>query len=74
MSRRIFSGPRTRDNRLKRGLRVEPVAITVGRSAYSIHEYERGRVVPSLAVLAALADLYDCSVDSFFEEVADDAA
>lgn len=70
---RVFSGARSRQLRVNAGLRTEAVAIHVHRSWYSIAEYERGRVIPSTPVLVALADLYDCTLDAFFEEVRDAA-
>jgi transcriptional regulator with XRE-family HTH domain len=72
--RRVFSGALSRQLRLDTGLRTEVVAIHIGRSWYSVAEYERGRVTPSTPVLVALADLYGCAIDAFFEEARDAAA
>jgi len=68
---RRFSGAHSRQKRLDVGLRAEKVALEIGRSWYSIKEYEHGRVVPSTSVLIALADLYGCAVDDLLEEVSD---
>jgi transcriptional regulator with XRE-family HTH domain len=71
---RIFSGPRLREARKSAGLSVEQLAISVCRSAYSVHEYQRGRVTPSVATLAALADTLGCTVDDLLTEETADAA
>ncbi|WP_216587529.1 helix-turn-helix domain-containing protein [Streptomyces brasiliscabiei] len=71
---RIFSGPRLRNARKSAGLSPEHLAISVGRSSYSIREYEMGRVTPSVATLAALADLLDLAVDDLLDEEVDRAA
>jgi transcriptional regulator with XRE-family HTH domain len=71
---RCFSGRRLRDERVSAGLSPEHIAIAVQRSAYSVREYEWGRVTPSVTTLARIADLLDCPIDRFFEEVADVAA
>ncbi|MFD9444255.1 helix-turn-helix domain-containing protein [Streptomyces sp. NPDC060006] len=71
---RIFSGPRLREARKSAGLSVEHVAIGVGRSTYTIREYEMGRVNPSVATLAALADTLDRTVDDLLDEETANAA
>ncbi|NJP73806.1 helix-turn-helix transcriptional regulator [Streptomyces sp. C1-2] len=71
---RYFSGPRLREARKSAGLSPEHLAISVGRSSYSIREYEMGRVTPSVTTLAALADTLGCTVDDLLgEEVANAA-
>lgn len=70
---RKFSGARCRQLRHDAGLRAENVAIAINRSYYSIVEYEYGRAIPSVPVLIALADFYDCPVDDLLEEVTDAA-
>jgi len=70
-ARRKFSGARSRKKRLDAGLRAETVALEIGRSWYSLREYECGRVVPSTQTLIDLADLYNCAVDDLLEEAAD---
>ena len=70
---RRFSGARCRQKRSDAGVRAETVAIAINRSYYSVLEYERGRVIPSLSTAIGLADFYDCPVDDLLEE-ADDAA
>lgn len=60
---RSFSGRALRDARIAAGLRPEHVAVRVNRSAYSIIEYEAGRVTPSLPVAVALATVLGCPLD-----------
>ncbi|MGW3408084.1 helix-turn-helix domain-containing protein [Streptomyces sp. NPDC000888] len=71
---RIFSGPRLREARKSAGLSPEHLAISVGRSTYTIREYELGRVTPSVATLAALADTVGLTVDYLLTEEAANAA
>lgn len=65
---RQFSGRRLREARKSAGISPEQLAISVGRSAYSIHEYELGRATPIVAVLAAIADALGRPVDDLFAE------
>ena len=58
-----FDGTNLREARTAAGLRPEQVALAIGRSVYSVHEYERGRVSPPANVLVDLAELYGCTVD-----------
>lgn len=71
---RYFSGPRLREARKSAGISSEQLAISVGRSFYSIREYEMGRVTPSVATLAALADTVGRSVDDLLTEETANAA
>jgi transcriptional regulator with XRE-family HTH domain len=71
---RIFSGPRLREARKSAGLSPEQLAVNIGRSFYSVREWELGRVTPSVATLAALADIVGCTVDELLDEEAADAA
>ncbi|HEY9409929.1 MAG TPA: helix-turn-helix transcriptional regulator [Jiangellaceae bacterium] len=65
---RQFSGRRLREARTTSGIPVELLALTVGRSAYSIHEYELGRVTPPINVLARIADALGRPVDDLLTE------
>ncbi len=69
MARR-FSGPQLRAARIAAGIQPERIALDVRRSAFTIHEYETGRVVPPTQIVAALADALGLTVDDFFEQVA----
>lgn len=71
---RSVSGPRLREARKSAGLSAEQLAISVGRSAYSIHEYELGRVTPGTAVLIAIADTLGRSIDDLLDEEVSNAA
>lgn len=71
---REFSGEKLRSARMTAGLRPEQLAFHVGRSVYAVHEYERGRARPSVAVLARIADKLAVPIDALFvEAVATDA-
>lgn len=70
---RQFSGPRLKKVRLRVGKPLEQVALDIGRSAYSVQEYERGRVVPPSSVLPLLADALGCAVDDLFDVPVDAA-
>ncbi|MEU0660267.1 helix-turn-helix domain-containing protein [Streptomyces lavendulocolor] len=65
---RNFSGRRLREARKSAGISAEQLAINVGRSAYSIHEYELGRVTPGVTVLIAIADALGRPVDDLLTE------
>ncbi len=52
---RMFSGRRLREVRVAAGVPTERLALDLGRSSYSIHEYERGRVLPPVNVLSQAA-------------------
>jgi transcriptional regulator with XRE-family HTH domain len=71
---RSFSGQRLRETRKAAGTSIEQLAITIGRSAYSIQEYQRGRVTPPVHVIAAIADTLGCTVDDLLTEEVADAA
>ncbi|WP_151478887.1 helix-turn-helix domain-containing protein [Streptomyces albicerus] len=65
---RSFSGRRLRKTRKAAGVSVERLALSIGRTSYSIHEYELGRVTPPINVLAAIADIIGSSVDDLLDE------
>ncbi len=67
MEARCFSGARLREARTAAGYRPEQLALRIGRSVYSIHEYERGRVCPPTEVIARLADTLDVDADELHE-------
>jgi transcriptional regulator with XRE-family HTH domain len=71
---RYFSGPRLREARKSAGLSPEQLAVNIGRSFYSVREWELGRVTPSVATLAAIADTVGCTVDDLLTEEAANAA
>ncbi len=63
MALTVISGPQLKALRLRAGLSTERVALAIGRSAYSIQEYERGRVHPPVHVLLSLAEVFGCSLN-----------
>ncbi len=71
---RHFSGQRLRDIRKAAGISTEQLAISIGRSAYSIHEYQRGRVTPPTGIIVAIADTLGCTIDDLLTEEAANAA
>lgn len=58
-----FDGHNLREARIAAGLRPESVALAIGKSVYTIHEYERGRVTPPADAIAALSRLLGVSAD-----------
>jgi transcriptional regulator with XRE-family HTH domain len=60
-------GPRLRAVRQAAGLSPEQIGVAVRRSALTVLAYERGTVLPSAAMVAALADAIGCSVEELFE-------
>lgn len=72
---RVFSGRRLGARRREAGLSREQLARQVGRSVFSVVDYERDRADPSIGVLAALADALDVPMEALFDEaVSADAA
>lgn len=71
---RHVSGRRLREARKSAGISAEQLAISVGRSAYSIHEYELGRVTPGTAVLIAIADTLGRPIDDLLDETEETAS
>jgi transcriptional regulator with XRE-family HTH domain len=57
------SGPRLRAARQAAGLRLEKVAVEIGRSYNTVRQYESGVQRPPSNVLVALAELYGVSVE-----------
>ncbi|QDN81817.1 helix-turn-helix transcriptional regulator [Streptomyces sp. S1A1-7] len=71
---RNFSGQRLRAVRKAAGISVERLALDIDRSAYSIFEYERGRVTPPINVIAAIADALGRPIEDLLTEEAAHAA
>lgn len=61
-----FCGPRLREARIAAGLRPEQLALHIGRSVYSVHEYERGRVHPSTESVHQIAETLNRPAGWFF--------
>ncbi|MFJ5306130.1 helix-turn-helix domain-containing protein [Streptomyces sp. NPDC088350] len=65
---RYFSGQLLRESRKAAGVSIEQLAISTGRSAYSIQEYQRGRVTPPVNVIAAMADVLGRPIEALLED------
>ena len=65
-----FSHQRLREIRQERDISREQLAVSVGRSYPSIHHYESGGTVPSIAVAERLAEALGVPVSDLFEEAA----
>lgn len=61
-----FSAQRLTSARKAAGLSPEHVAIAVGRSAFTVREWERGRVIPPTSLLGPIATLLGISVGALF--------
>lgn len=62
---RFPAGPCLRQARIDAGLSVEEVALAVGRSSFTVHSYELGRVEPPLHVLSIIARMVGRTLDTF---------
>jgi ribosome-binding protein aMBF1 (putative translation factor) len=75
---RYFAPQRLRDARIAAGLSPERLALAVERSVFVVHDYERGRALPSVTVLGRLAHVLAVPIDDLFatsdEEVGAGAA
>jgi len=65
---RHFSGQRLRQERTAAGISIERLALAIDRSAYSVQEYERGRVRPPVNVLSRIASVLGCTVDALLDD------
>jgi transcriptional regulator with XRE-family HTH domain len=65
---RTFSGSRLRNARIAAGLSPEQLAVNIGRSVYSIHSYEIGRVSPPVSVLSQIAHALGVDISDLFGE------
>jgi DNA-binding XRE family transcriptional regulator len=62
-----FSPSRFKELREAAGLTRTAVGYAAGRSEQSVWLWERGKVTPSLDVLAQVAVLIGCQVDDFLD-------
>jgi len=65
---RVFSSERLKARREAAGYTRAQVAIAVWRSWGAIYQFETGLLTPGSEALVAMADLFDCAIDDFFEE------
>lgn len=70
---RQFSSHRLRERRQAAGLQREELALLVHRTAGAVYALERGHSLPSVGVLAALADALQCPVDDLFDDIPEPA-
>jgi ribosome-binding protein aMBF1 (putative translation factor) len=63
-----FAPERLRRTRRAAGMTPEHLAIAIGRSSYSVRDYEVGRITPPTAIVARLATALGCPVASLFAE------
>jgi transcriptional regulator with XRE-family HTH domain len=74
---KVLFGQRIKEIRESRGLSVLAVQsalfqIGLPVSEQSWRNWERGRSLPAVTIIADLATVLDCSVDEFFERVSSD--
>jgi DNA-binding XRE family transcriptional regulator len=65
---RIFSSERLKAERERAGYTRADVAVAVCRSWGAIYQFETGLLTPGASVIVAMADLFDCPIDSFYTE------
>ncbi|MCO5307455.1 MAG: helix-turn-helix domain-containing protein [Microthrixaceae bacterium] len=69
-----FSGSRLRQSRVSSGIRIEALALAVGRSVDTLRQYENGRVDPPASIVSRLADSLGVEVGALFDKRPDVAA
>lgn len=69
-----FSGSRLRQSRVSSGIRIEVLAVAVGRSVDTLRQYENGRVDPPASIVSRLADSLGVEVGALFDKRPDVAA
>lgn len=65
-----FSGTRLRQLRHRGDVRIEVLAVSVGRSVETLRQYESGRVDPPSKIVGRLADALGVSPADLFEVAA----
>ena len=72
---RTFSGTQMRAQRRIAGLSVHDVAARIGRSYWTVYDYEHGEAVPPIPVADAIADALGLPLDRFLvDDIHDRAA
>lgn len=59
---RFPGGSRLREARDAAGFSIEQVAVELGRSAYTVHGYELGRIEPPVHILVQMCRMFDASI------------
>jgi transcriptional regulator with XRE-family HTH domain len=65
---RKVSGPQIKAARIAYGDSRELTSIAVGKTSRTVEGYETGQITPPANVLAALADRYGVTLDSFYAD------
>lgn len=65
---RHFSGSHLRDQRRRAGLSAAQLGARIGRSEWTVYQYEQGRTQPPLAVAAAAADALALPLERFLAD------
>jgi DNA-binding XRE family transcriptional regulator len=65
---RQFSGDRLRSLRERAGYSRRQLAIAVGRTTFSVIEWERHTCAPHAEVLPLIASALHCSIDDLYED------
>lgn len=68
---RAFSGAALRDQRRLAGLTAAQLASAVGRSEWTVWDYETGRISPPVDVAAGLADALNLRLDQLLAPAAE---
>jgi DNA-binding XRE family transcriptional regulator len=68
-----FSGPELQRKRELAGLTRTKLAAGIDRSEQSVKAYERGAALPSVRIVAALADVLGCDAGDLFVSDAEPA-
>jgi transcriptional regulator with XRE-family HTH domain len=64
---RIFSPERLKAEREAAGYTRAQVAVAICRSWGAVYQFERGMLTPGAEAVVAMADLFDCAIDAFYE-------
>lgn len=64
----MFVGSRLRAQRELFNEQPETLALALGRTAQTVHLWERGRVIPPTPIVEAIAKRYDVSIGHFFDD------
>lgn len=64
----IALGKRIREMREAAGLTQSELAALTLKSVETISNFERGKTIPSVRTLAAIAERMECSIADFFEK------
>lgn len=66
----VFSPRLLRNARLAAGLKPEQLARAVDRAGFTVREYERGRITPTVQTVCRLVDVLGIPLAGLFESEA----